>query len=76
MTTTYITLPSKDPSVLPGAVSGNYRVQLGSSLSFPEGDFEVFLLDAEIPFTWYNITEQNGTLLLKGGKKTFAPGYY
>ena len=77
MATTYIVLPSNDPSILPGSTSGNYRVQLDSSLSFPEGDYEVFLMDAEIPFTWYNITHENGKLVLPNGTiKRVAPGYY
>jgi hypothetical protein len=63
-TTTYLALPSKDPSVLSGSTSGNYTVALGKSLDFSGRPYEVFLLEAALPFTWHNVTPDNDTLVL------------
>jgi hypothetical protein len=76
MAPTYITLPNKDRSVLPGQHgTGNYTVKLAETLSFP-GDWEAFLVSATIPYTWYNVTGQNNLLVLPGKKVRLTPGNY
>ena len=78
--TTYIQLNSSDPSVLDHSTAGDFTVQLGRSHTFDE-DHEVFLSEAVIPFTWYNVTKENNTLVIKssaGATKTIdlPPAYY
>ena len=74
MSTTYILLNSADPSVLDGSSPGDFTVQLGRSHTFE--DSEVYLSEAVIPFTWHNVTSENGSLIV--GSKTIAlpPAYY
>ena len=79
MSTTYILLNSADPSVLHGSSPGDFTVQLGRSHTFAE-DSEVFLSEAVIPFTWHNVTSENGSLVVSNtaGSKTITlpPAYY
>ena len=80
MAPTYITLPNKDQSMLPGQRgTGNYTVKLAETISFP-GKWEAFLLSATIPFTWYNVTHNNNLLvfLSERGERDvrLAPGNY
>lgn len=76
MAPTFITLPNKDRSVLPGQRgTGNYTVKLSETLSFP-GDWEAFLVSADIPYTWYNVTEQNNQLVLPGKTLRLTPANY
>ena len=80
MSTTYILLNSQDPSVLPGSSPGDFTVQLGRPHIFAK-DSEVFLSEAIIPFTFYNITQNNNQLVIMStsGKATtirLSPAYY
>ena len=76
MAPTFITLPNKDPSVLPGQHgTGNYTVKLTETLSFPR-EWEAFLVSADIPYTWYNVTERNNLLVLLGKTVRLAPANY
>ena len=62
---TIITLPNKDNSILENQYgTGNYTVKLSETLKF-SGDYEVYLLSATIPYTWYTLTEENNTLTVK-----------
>ena len=75
--TTYITLPSNDPSVLAGSTPGNYIVQLGRSLDFSGGAYEVFLLEARFRMTWHNVEAGSNELVLSGNAPAvIPPGYY
>lgn len=63
---TIITLPNKDSSILQNQYgTGNYTVKLSQSLKF-SGEWEVYLLAATIPYTWYTISNVNNTLLITG----------
>ena len=62
--TTYLSLPSNDPSVLAGSTSGNYTVQLGRSL------------DARFRMTWRNIKAGENDLVLSGKTLYLPLGYY
>ena len=75
---TYITLPSVDPSCLEGSTPGNYVVQLGRSLDFSWGAYEVFLLEARFRMTWHNVQEGENKLVLSGrNTPVIVPlGYY
>lgn len=75
--TTYITLPSNDPSVLTGSTPGNYTVQLGQSLDFSGATYEVFLLEARFRMSWHNVKDGENEIILSGGDRiTLPPGYY
>ena len=75
--TTYITLPSNDPSVLAGSTPGNYIVQLGRSLDFSGGAYEVFLLEARFQMTWHNVEAGENTIQVQGSSAaTLEAGYY
>ena len=80
MSVTYINLDSKDPSVLAHRTASDFTVQLGQAHHFNERS-EVFLSEMVLPFTWYNITSDNNTLLIvldSTGSKTISlsPAYY
>ena len=63
---TIITLPNKDRSILQDQYgTGNYIVKLCQSIKF-SGEWEVYLLAATIPYTWYTISNENNTLLITG----------
>ena len=63
--TTFIQLNSADPSVLEHSTPGDFTIQLGRTHTFGE-DFEVFLSEAVVPFTWHNVTSENNSLAIKG----------
>ena len=72
----YITLPNKDRSVLSTQHgTGNYNVKLSETLSFP-GEWEAFLVSADIPYTWYNVTDKNNNIVLPGKTIHLTPGNY
>ena len=78
MATTYIQLNSGDPSVLDGSMSGDFTIQLGKSFTFDE-DHEVFLSEAVLLFTWYNITVENNKLTVGDASIKsikIAPAFY
>ena len=75
--TTYISLPSNDPSVLAGSTIGNYTVQLGRSLDFSGAAYEVFLLEARFRMTWRNVKAGENQLVQSGNAPDVVPpGYY
>ena len=73
--TTYIVLPNKDRSVLEAERgSSNYTVKLSEPLRCQ--NCECFLVSATIPYTWYNVNEDNNSLYLPGKTVKLAPGNY
>ena len=77
MSTTFVTLPSADPSCLPGSTSGDYTVDLGRTLDFSSGSYSVFLAEARFTLSWYNVDDGENELRLSGGPTvTLHPGYY
>ena len=72
MSTTYILLNSADPSVLKDSSPGDFVVQLGRTHTFTK-DSEVFLSEAVIPFTWYNITHENNKLIVMSAAGVATP---
>ena len=74
----YIRLSSGDPSVLPTSKSGDFTVQLGTTVNC-EGNCDMYLLEAAIPFTWYNVMASDGltiTVKKKTTRVTITPAYY
>ena len=58
MDTRYLRLSSGDPSVLATSPAGDFTVQLGASMPC-EGHCAAFLLEATLPFTWHNVTDDD-----------------
>ena len=79
MSTIYILLNSADPSVLDNSSPGDFTVQLGRTHTFAKNS-EVYLSEAVIPFTFFNITSENDSLVILNttGTETItlAPAYY
>ena len=80
MSVTYINLDSGDPRVLGHRESGYFTVQLGRAHHFNERS-DIFLSEAVIPYTWYNVTRANNKLVIisdSTGSKTISvsPAYY
>ena len=80
MSVVFINLDSKDPSVLANRTASDFTVQLGRAHHFNERS-EVFLSEMVIPFTWYNVTLQNNTLVIVSGSTgskviSLPPAYY
>ena len=77
MATVYITLPNKDRSVLPEQRgTGNFVVKLAETLAFQGGEWECFLVSANIPYTWTNVSERNNTLVVSGTTLRLKPSNY
>ena len=71
-----LTLPNKDRSVLETEQGKeNYTVKLSEPLRCHEG-CECFLVNAAIPYSWYNINENNNALHLPGKTLCLTPGNY
>ena len=75
MSTTFIKLNSADSSVLGCSQAGYFTIQLGRSFTFDEDD-EVFLSEAVLPFTWFNLTAENNKLTVGEKEITLTPAYY
>ena len=78
MDTSYIRLSSGDPSVLPTSSPGDFTVQLGAAVTC-EGPCEMYLLEASIPFTWFNVGATDGltvTVKKKATQVMLTPAYY
>ena len=72
MSTIYILLNSADPSMLKDSSPGDFVVQLNHTHSFTK-DSEVFLSESLIPFSWYNIIQENNKLIILSATGVATP---
>ena len=71
-------LSSGDPSVLDSSTPGDYTVQLGQNINC-EGHCGMYLLEASVPFTWFNVSSADGLTITEGQKTEHlkvTPAYY